>query len=406
MAIRKRKPAGAIVQSGRNSTPYSVLHHFPTTAGIFLRLSSGEETTIIDGIRILINRNPEFRGRNLLDIAHLSVNQKTFIASITISFNSSFIITIQIGVHGDGANSLLSAGKDADIVIPSRQPEFLDFLDPEKHITCYVDDKEKAESLINGAELIICLDFNRIERTEWLASPLSSSKAVKVLIDHHLNPDTEKFDLIISDPGASSTCELLYRTLMCFSSIDGDPTRLSLITLTALATGILTDTNNFNNSVTPDTFLIASDMLRCKVDIDAINNMVFKRYSESRMRLMGHLLTDSMSIDPGLSASTIVITLKDREHYHFADGDSEGFVNLPLMIRDVEVSALFSETPEYIRVSLRSKGRISVNALANAYFNGGGHERAAGGRLYMPVDEVRGYFLKSLEQFLQSKAEE
>ena len=301
---------------------------------------------------------------------------------------------------------LLSAGKDADIVIPSRQPEFLDFLDPEKHITCYVDDKEKAESLINGAELIICLDFNRIERTEWLASPLSSSKAVKVLIDHHLNPDTEKFDLIISDPGASSTCELLYRTLMCFSSIDGDPTRLSLITLTALATGILTDTNNFNNSVTPDTFLIASDMLRCKVDIDAINNMVFKRYSESRMRLMGHLLTDSMSIAPGLSASTIVITLKDRERYHFADGDSEGFVNLPLMIRDVEVSALFSETPEYIRVSLRSKGRISVNALANAYFNGGGHERAAGGRLYMPVDEVRGYFLKSLEQFLQSKAEE
>lgn len=295
---------------------------------------------------------------------------------------------------------LLSKNMDADIVLPSRHPEFLDFLDPEKDIICYVDNKEKALQTVNAAELIICLDFNRPERTEWLSEALTGSAAVKVLIDHHLNPDRDKFDIIISDASASSTCELLYRTLMDFNAIQGDPHRLSHDTLTAIATGILTDTNNFNNSVTPDTFSIASDMLHCNVDLDAINTLVFKRYSESRMRLMGHLLTDSMEIDTRLHASSMVITMKDREKYRFADGDSEGFVNLPLMISDVEVSALFSETPDYVRVSLRSKGHISVNALSNAFFNGGGHERAAGGRLYMPVGQVRKYFLESLEQFL------
>lgn len=297
---------------------------------------------------------------------------------------------------------LQGSGRQATVVIPSRKPEFLDFLDPSGEIVCYTDNKQDALKAIRGADIIICLDFNRLDRTEWLAESLEASQATKVLIDHHLHPDTEKFDLVISDPGASSTCELLYRVLMNFSSVGSDPSRLGLDTLTAITTGILTDTNNFNNSITPDTFAIASDMLRQGVDFDAINSLVFKRYSESRMRLMGHLLTDSMEINKPMKASTMTITLKDREDFNFADGDSEGFVNLPLMIRDVEISALFSETPEYVRVSLRSKGNISVNALSNSYFNGGGHERAAGGRLYMPINQVRAYFLRSLEQFLQT----
>ena len=107
----------------------------------------------------------------------------------------------------------------ATIVIPSRMPEFLEFLDPGKRIVCYMDDKSGAKAAIHGAGLIICLDFNKLERTEWLADELSGSSATKVLIDHHPNPERQVFDLVISDPAASSTCELLYRTLMCFSSV-------------------------------------------------------------------------------------------------------------------------------------------------------------------------------------------
>ena len=131
-----------------------------------------------------------------------------------------------------------------------------------------------------------------------------------------------------------------------------------------------------------------------------LNNMLFKRFSESRMRLMGHLLKDSMKLERNSQVSCMVLSLEEKKKFGIQDGDTEGFVNLPLMIKGVEVSALFSESEDFIKVSLRSKGSFSVNALAKSYFNGGGHERAAGGRLYIPIGQVRDYFSESLEQFL------
>lgn len=296
---------------------------------------------------------------------------------------------------------LRSRGKEARVVIPSAKPAFLDFLDPEQTIICHTDNRRLAEETISGSDLLICLDFNTASRTEGLAGALRSSAACKVMIDHHPCPDTEGFSIVISDPASSSTCELLYRTLMSFRYTEGRPERIGIESLTAITTGILTDTNNFSNSITPYTFTAASELLKAGVDFDHISNIVFKHYSESRMRLMGHLLKDSMEIDYGTGASCIVLTLEDKEKYSIQDGDTEGFVNLPLMVRDVEISALFSETKDFIRVSLRSKGKISVNAMSREFFNGGGHERAAGGRLYIPAAQVREYFRNALEQFLQ-----
>lgn len=295
---------------------------------------------------------------------------------------------------------LAAKGQDAHIIMPSPEPAFLSFLDPDDTIIYFSENKELAKSIINDSDLIVCLDFNKPERTEWMSGTLISAKAEKVMIDHHLHPAGEIFSIVISDPEASSTCELLYRILMAFSYTEGDPYRLGLTVLTALAAGLLTDTNNFNNSVTPYTFTAAASMLQAGVDFDYLNNMLFKRFSESRMRLMGHLLKDSMILYPGLKASFMTMTMDDRTAYGIQDGDTEGFVNLPLMIHDVEISAFFSETPDFIKVSLRSKGHVSVNSLARKFFNGGGHERAAGGRLYIPISDVRGYFVESLEQFL------
>ena len=92
-----------------------------------------------------------------------------------------------------------------------------------------------------------------------------------------------------------------------------------------------------------------------------------------------------------------------KEKFSFTDGDSEGFVNLPLNIRSVKVSGFFTEGDEFVRVSLRSKDDFSVNRLARGYFNGGGHERAAGGRLFIPINEVPDYFVKSLGEFIEKE---
>jgi phosphoesterase RecJ-like protein len=126
---------------------------------------------------------------------------------------------------------------------------------------------------------------------------------------------------------------------------------------------------------------------------------VYSGFREQRMRMMGYMLHENMKLFPDSSAGLMVITKELEERFDFADGDSEGFVNLPLNIKGVEVSALFTEADGYVKVSLRSKGDFSVNKLSRKYFNGGGHERAAGGKLFIPIDEVEAYFLKSLEEY-------
>ncbi len=295
---------------------------------------------------------------------------------------------------------------ESTVVLPDHMPLSVEYLNSDDSIIFYSSNKNRAKHAIAAADLIVCLDFNKLSRTEWLETHILESNAPKVMIDHHPSPEAEAFELVISDTAASSTCELLLRVLLGTATTGGDIHKINHKSLEAIATGLITDTNNFNNSISPDTFIIASKLVEGGIDFESINNKVYKSYSEDRMRLMGYLLSESMEIDHEHHTSCMIMTLADKERFNFRDGDSEGLVNLPLMIKDVEVSAMFSETPDFVRVSLRSKGGISVNALSRAYFNGGGHEKASGGRLFMPISEVREYFRKSVEQFLQKEKSE
>ena len=166
---------------------------------------------------------------------------------------------------------------------------------------------------------------------------------------------------------------------------------------------MMTDTNNFANSVLPSTFMMASELMELGVDKEWVQKMVFGGYSQSRMRLMGHMLYENMKIFPEYGAALMILTKETKEKFNFADGDSEGFVNLALNIKSVRVSGFFTEGDEFVRVSLRSKDDFSVNRLARGYFNGGGHERAAGGRLFIPVSQVEEYFIKSLAEFVEKE---
>lgn len=298
-------------------------------------------------------------------------------------------------------NFLKSKGIESIVILPNRIPSYLEFLDPEHSIVYFKDEKGKAEKLIAEAGLLFCLDFNNPSRTEGMTGAVNNTKAYKILIDHHLDPQTDAFDFIVSRPEASSTCELLFRIIFSMPSVDGDIRKLDRATADSIATGLITDTNNFSNSITPYTFTAASALLEAGCDFKHLNELIFKRYSESRMRLQGHLLQNVMKVNDRLHSSCMVISEEDKRTFGFNDGDSEGFVNLPLQIGNVTVSALFTETADYIKVSLRSKGTFSVNRLANLYFNGGGHENAAGGKIFgMHISDVCRYFENSVEQFL------
>lgn len=299
-------------------------------------------------------------------------------------------------------------GKHPTMMLPGSYPVNLRFLDnardPGNRIIIDTDDHEKACDAIRNADAIICLDMRSLSRTGGLESEIEASGAVKVLIDHHLNPASEQFDFVYSMTEISSACELLFWILMNLSYISGKVKKLQMDVARSLYTGMMTDTNNFANSVFPSTFEMASLLIARGVDKDRLQSNVLSSFSYHRMKLMGHLLKDRMHLVKGTSAAYMILSEKDKMRYRYRQGDNEGFVNLPLQIRSVKLSALFTEdfTTGQIRVSLRSKGNVDVNAFAKEYFNGGGHKNAAGGRLSIPLEELPAYFESSLKKFFKA----
>ena len=80
----------------------------------------------------------------------------------------------------------------------------------------------------------------------------------------------------------------------------------------------------------------------------------------------------------------VVLDKETMEKYNVEEGDTEGFVNIPLSIDKVLMSVFVKEDNGFARVSIRSKVGTSANNCSRLHFNGGGHENAAGGRLYIP----------------------
>ena len=209
---------------------------------------------------------------------------------------------------------------ETKVIFPHRTQLHLNFLidnESRKDILIHEDKPGATEKAILESDLIICQDFNAFHRTDTLESVLSNATATKILIDHHLNPDRDSFDLTFSEIEISSASELVYQIMMHTPVINHDAGKIPAKSATALMTGMTTDTNNFSNSVLPSTFRMAAGLMDIGVDKEWVQKMVFGGYSESRMRLMGHMLVENMKIIPQYNASVMVLTRAMKERFNF-----------------------------------------------------------------------------------------
>ena len=314
----------------------------------------------------------------------------------------NILIVSHINPDGDAVGSvtamsgfLSSHGVSSTIILPCEYPSYLSFLDEEGKIIIYGKERKRADALIAEADLIVVLDLNRLDRLERMAKAVKASPARKVLIDHHPQPETDIFEHLVSNVELSSTCEILFWLFR--STGERFPVNIAQ----SLYVGMITDTNNFSNSVLSSTFRMAAELLDMGVDKEKLQHLVFGDFSEDRMRLMGNMLRDKMVVLPEYRAAYMVLSLEDQRKYNFKDGDSEGFVNMPLNIKDIDVSALFTEKRDHIRVSMRSRSEFSVNEFTKRYFDGGGHEKAAGGTLVISLDKVSGYFEDKIKTYCE-----
>ena len=306
--------------------------------------------------------------------------------------------------------SSINPGCKVNIVITDRWPRFLNFLidkEIEETIVIHSENPEAAENAIRHCDTIICLDFNAFHRTDSLENSLKEAEAVKILIDHHLDPDRESFDIVFSETEISSASELLYSILMKTRTISENACNLPHKAAVALMTGMTTDTNNFANSTYPSTLIMAAQLLAAGVDRDMIISNLYNQYRETRLRIMGLAMKDLMKITPD-GVAYIVLDAETLKEYGIEEGETEGFVNMPLSLANVRMSLLLKEEKDRIRVSIRSKKGTSANRCARLYFNGGGHENAAGGKLFVPTDvkhigEVAEYIEYHTHKFLKDE---
>ena len=164
---------------------------------------------------------------------------------------------------------------------------------------------------------------------------------------------------------------------------------------------MMTDTGGFTyNSNNREIYFIISELLSKGIDKDDIYRKVYNTYSESRLRLMGYVLSN-MTVYSDCNSALITLTKAEQSKFHYIKGDSEGFVNIPLSIKNVRFSCFLREDTEkpMIKISLRSVGTFPCNQLAAEFFSGGGHLNASGGEFFGTMEEAKAVFEKALEKY-------
>lgn len=312
------------------------------------------------------------------------------------------VITTHLNPDGDALGSTLALsmalkkmGHEVYPIVPNEYPEFLQWLPGNDDVIDFFKKKEFACPIISSADIIFFLDHNESKRGGDMNEALTASKAVKIMIDHHPNPQMA-VDFQLSFIEASSTCELIFEFLTAIDGLD----LMDKAIAECIYTGILTDTGCFNyNSSRTRTFEIAAQLLRYGIPKDEIFSRIYDNFSEQRMRLLGYCLNEKMVVLPEYHTAYMLISLEEQKRFNFATGDSEGLVNYPLSIKGICFTALFIERKDKVKISFRSRGKFPSNLFSERHFSGGGHLNAAGGESALPLDKTVQKFNELLSDY-------
>lgn len=307
-----------------------------------------------------------------------------------LSKPSKIVITTHQRPDGDAMGSSLglyhflsSLGNEVTVIVPTEYPGYFSWMPGADKVMVYPMTKAASDEKIMDADLICCLDFNTLPRIAPVDETVRASGKPILLIDHHLMPD--EFEWMLHDVKACSTCELVYR----FIHILNEQPAISMEMAQCLYTGILTDTGNFQNGATNQAaFRMVANLMDCGLNIQFVQEQLNQNGTESKLRFIGNSLLNRMIIRKDIGLGIIIVDRKDARTYNLQAGDTEGLVNYPLSIKEIQVAVLIKEEKDITKLSFRSKGLWDVNDFARTHFEGGGHKNAAGGRSVLRSDLI------------------
>ncbi|MBC6606822.1 DHH family phosphoesterase [Hymenobacter sp. BT188] len=295
------------------------------------------------------------------------------------------------------AGYLRKKGHHVTVVTPSDYPDFLAWMPGNEDVIVYDARRNDAQvrEIIGTAEVIFCLDFSCLGRINELGTYIRNAPGIKVLIDHHLEPENFA-DLDFSNPKAAATAELVFEVIRDL----GDQDMIDVGIGESLYAGIMTDTGSFRHpSTSRNVHLIIAELLDAGIDLSSVHRRIYDSHSEMRLRFLGFVLKDKLVVLPEYNTAYIAITQDELRQYQSKTGDTEGLVNFALSIEGVVFAAVLIDRGQAVKISFRSVGGFSVNEFARQHFQGGGHLNASGGISYESLDDTVQRFLSLLPQY-------
>ncbi|ACU08573.1 hypothetical protein FIC_02137 [Flavobacteriaceae bacterium 3519-10] len=315
--------------------------------------------------------------------------------------DSKIVIITHYNPDGDAIGSSLGLkhflkqkGLEADVIAPNDFPKFLKWMPEAKKIIIADYKRKVAGEAIYNADVIFVLDFNASHRSGNLVGPwLDKARAVKILIDHHQQPDD--FDFVYSDVTIPATSQMVYHFIQALEEEDKVNTDIA----ECLYTGIMTDTGGFRfRSTSATTHRIIANLIEKGADPAMITSSTWDTNTVSRLHLLALILGRIEVVKDG-KVAILFLKRDELKEFGFQKGDTEGFVNYGLSIMGTQVSAFFMEDlyEDFIKISFRSKDDVDVNQFSRQHFHGGGHINAAGGKYFKNIEETIEDFKEKIE---------
>ena len=289
----------------------------------------------------------------------------------------SVLLSTHKQCDGDGLGAMLAlyhglrkSGKQTRVMLVDACPKKYSFLEPERHLEVF----EAPHKPLESTDLALIFDTNDRRLVEPLFSELSTRCRDILFVDHHpvLNQGPEPTPGSYIETRAASTGEISYFILK------GLGIRFDEKIAQSLYTSICFDTQLFKfvkNSV--NSHLIAAELLMHINNAEEIHRHLFSTHTIDKVKFLSKVLGQIEYFGNGQLA---VLKLKDADlkDHNLDMDDSRDVIDMLMNVNSLQAAALFREdAPNEYKLSLRSKGRIEVLGVAEA-FNGGGHMFAAG----------------------------
>jgi phosphoesterase RecJ-like protein len=286
-----------------------------------------------------------------------------------------FVLTTHVNADGDGIGSelalyhhLKALGKDVRILNPSPIPDRYRFLDPEGSL---VETYEEQHALrVQEAEVLFLLDLSSSDRLDDMGRAIAGNGLLRICIDHHPT-QAVSCDLAWIDDQAAATGELV------FSLLKQGGRTLSPAIAEGLYVALMTDTGCFRYAnVTARTHRVVAELLETGIDHHGIYRKVYESNSWNQSLLFAKTIGE-MQRACNDRVAWMKIPRKLFEETGSREKDTEGLVEFPRSIGEVQVSILFIEqAPDRIRVRFRSRSDVEIDGLAKE-LGGGGHRNAS-----------------------------